>query len=83
MTIADIIAAGDRMGEILHWHLAAPLIDHDGGDEDDLLVKTRQFYRAIRKPRARWFRDGDRLFVVQSPELPPMPIRFGDPGDEC
>lgn len=56
------------------WHEAMPLQDHDGGDEDDALVELRRFARAMRKPRAQYFRIGDRMYVVQGPDsFAPMP----------
>lgn len=73
-TLDELILAGNRIREILIWHLAMPHVDHDGGDEDDRFVKERQFLRAIRQPRARWFREGDRAIVLQEPVLKPMPV---------
>lgn len=57
---------------VTYWYTAAPLVDHDGGDEDDQLVAARQFDRAARKPGARVFRERDRLYVVRDPELRPL-----------
>lgn len=79
---ASLVESANRLTEIMTWHLAAPLVDHDGGDEDDRLFQERGFLRAIRRPRSRWFKDRDRLVVVQEPELKPLPIMFRDPGDE-
>lgn len=80
----DMIESYKRLEVIMQCHLAMPLIDHDGGDEDDQLVKWRQFLCACRKPGANYFRQGDRVYVVQQPEMRTLvPMRFGDPGDEA
>lgn len=82
-SITALMRASDGINALLRWHAAMPLVDHDGGDEDDRLVEMRRFLRACRKPRANYFRQGDRLCVVQEPEMRPLvPMRFGDPGDE-
>lgn len=59
----------DHLTTITDWYLAMPLVDHDGGDEDDQLVEQRRLFRALRYPGARCFRQGDRLYVVREPDL--------------
>jgi hypothetical protein len=84
VTIQDIIDATDRMEELMTWHLMAPLVDHDGGDEDDRYFKERQVYRAIRQPGHTW-REGNRWYYVRKVTLQPLPFSFmehRDPGDE-
>lgn len=83
LTATYIAEATNRFKELVTWHLAAPLIDHDGGDEDDRFFKERQFLRAIRKPSHVW-REGDRLYYIRKVELKPLPFTFmdQDPGDE-
>lgn len=85
MSAAEHIARiSDEIDRLLWLHQAMSLVDHDGGDEDDQLVVDRQFLRAIRRPRSYIFRQRDRLYAVQVPDLmvPLLPVRFNDPGDE-
>lgn len=67
--LLDLLVAQREMDAIVWCASAMPYADHDGGDEDDQLVRARRFARAAAQPGARIVHQGNRLFVIQKPNL--------------